>query len=325
MSKRVVWLGCLVAAAVVIVASFAGVRWFQASGAPASRSVTQAAAAQQLVITHAQGETTVSLHPQRVAVFDLGALDTLDALGVEVLGVAGREFPAHLHHYASGKYAYLGTLFEPDYEAVNAARPELIIIGGRSSAKYAQLSRIAPTIDMSVDYVHPVQTVLANARLLGTIFGREAKAEELITQITQEVAALRAKTSHRGRGLIVLVSGGKLSAYGPGSRFGMLHTDFGVTPAAPNLMVSTHGEAISPEFILKTNPDWLFVIDRDAAIGQTGAARQVLDNPLVRQTTAWKQGQVLYLDPANWYLIGGGIQALHSMIKQVSESYGRVR
>ena len=56
---------------------------------------------------------------------------------------------------------------------------------------------------------------------------------------------------------------------------------------------------------------WLFVLDRDAAIGREGqSARQFLDNDIVRRTTAWQKSQVVYLDAANWYLVGGGLQAL---------------
>jgi iron complex transport system substrate-binding protein len=76
---------------------------------------------------------------------------------------------------------------------------------------------------------------------------------------------------------------------------------------------------ISSEFILETNPDWLYVIDRDAAIGEKGAsAQQLLDNELVRQTKAWKAGHVVYLDPVAWYIVGDGLTALQSMADEVS-------
>lgn len=323
-SRIAAWL---MLAAIVLVALIAAAGWLLLAppGSQPGTGQETATSEQQRNIAHAQGNTAVPLHPSRVAVFDLSALDTLDALGVDVVGVAGHEFPSYLRRYADDKYLNLGTLFEPDFEAVNAARPDLIITGGRSSAKYAPLSRMAPAIDMPSDNAHPIQTALDNARLLSTIFGREAQAEVLVAQITEAVATLRAKTADRGRGLIVLVSGGKLSAYGPGSRFGVLHTDFGIPPAAPDLAISLHGEAIGSEFILKTNPDWLFVIDRDVAIGEAGAARQVLDNPLVRRTNAWKHGQVLYLDAANWYLVGEGIQALRAMIEQIDRGYELAR
>ena len=48
-----------------------------------------------------------------------------------------------------------------------------------------------------------------------------------------------------------------------------------------------HGQPVTFEYIKKTNPDWLFVLNRSAAIGEEGkAAKDVLDNPLVAETTA---------------------------------------
>jgi iron complex transport system substrate-binding protein len=62
------------------------------------------------------------------------------------------------------------------------------------------------------------------------------------------------------------------------------------------------------------------VIDRDTGIGQGkagNAAAQVLDNELVRQTSAWKKGQVVYLDPAAAYIVSSGYTALNTLVDQV--------
>ena len=118
-----------------------------------------------------------------------------------------------------------------------------------------------------------------------------------IDALRASIAALHGKAGAAGTGLIVLTTGGKMSAYGPGSRFGVIHDAFGVKPAAAGLSVSNHGQAISYEFIAQTDPDWLFVIDRDAAIGREGSpARSMLDNALIRPTKAWKNGRVVYLN-----------------------------
>ncbi|MGO4835674.1 ABC transporter substrate-binding protein, partial [Rhizobiaceae sp. 2RAB30] len=148
---------------------------------------------------------------------------------------------------------------------------------------------------------------------------KEAGAE--IAALDAAITGVRKAADKAGKGLLVLTTGGKMSAYGPGSRFGVLHSEFGITPAREGLDTSNHGQAASFEFILETNPDWLFVIDRDAAIGREGeAAKQFLDNELVAQTTAWKTGQVVYLDPAGWYLIGGGITALRANADQIAKA-----
>ncbi|WJD72270.1 siderophore ABC transporter substrate-binding protein [Pseudomonas asiatica] len=278
-----------------------------------------------LQIEHAQGTATVAHTPVRVVVFDLAALDDLDALGVEVTGVPDETMPSYLSRYAEPRYARVGTLFEPDYEALNRVKPDLIITGGRSSAKYAQLAKIAPTIDMREDHSQPIATALSNLDMLAKVFGKQQQAQSLKGKLDNDLHNVRADAANRGNALIVLVTGGRISAYGTGSRFGLLHDALQIPPALPTLKPSLHGEAISPELILKANPDWLFVIDRDAAIGKHGAAHQVLDNPLVQRTHAWRNNQVVYLDPVNWYLVGTGIQSVKNMMLQLDEAFDAPR
>jgi iron complex transport system substrate-binding protein len=283
---------------------------------------TGAAIAQDIKVQHARGETTLRAKPAKVLAFDLAALDILDALGVEVAGVPNAQFPPQFAKYGAGSYEKIGTLFEPNYEAVNAAEPDLIIVGGRSSAKYTELGKIAPTIDLATDPKDYVASVARNTRTLAQIFGKEARADALLAKLDASMAELRQTTAGAGKGLLVLTTGGKMSAYGPGSRFGVLHTGFGVVPAVENLATTNHGQAISPEFILETDPDWLFVIDRDAVVGRAGgAAKRVLENDLVAQTKAWKKGQVVYLDPVNWYLVGGGVSSLQASVDQLAAAF----
>ncbi len=283
------------------------------------------AAAQQTarLVRHAQGEAAIPADPQRVVVFDIAALDILDAIGVErITGVAGTTFPPFLSRYADPRYARLGTLFEPNYEAVNAARPDLIIIGGRSAAKHADLSRIAPTIVLHGGTGGTIDRVEENALMLAGIFGRQDAARSAIATLRDAVATTRTRAAGQGKALVVLTTGTRMSAYGPGSRFGLIHDELGVAPAVPDLAVSSHGQAVGAEFILQANPDRLFVVDRDAAIGRAGGARRLLDNPLVRQTGAWRQGRVHYLDPVTWYVAPGGLQGTTLMVREIAAAYG---
>jgi len=80
---------------------------------------------------------------------------------------------------------------------------------------------------------------------------------------------------------------------------------------------------VSFEYLLKANPDWLFVLDRDAAIGRNGAsARKLLDNKLVHATKAWRNQRIVYLNAANWYLLSNsGPGALKENLKQLSDAF----
>jgi iron complex transport system substrate-binding protein len=275
----------------------------------------------EIAVTHNQGQTVLRGTPKTVLVMDFAALETLDTLGIDIAGVPATLIPAHLSKYKDAKYIKIGTLFEPDYETINGAKADLIIVGGRSSPKYKELSRIAPTIDLTTDDSAFLASAFRNARALGQIFGKQDEIEARIAKIEADSRTLREKARDAGRGLIILSTGGRISAYGPRSRFGILHSEFGILPAVEALDTAVHGQAISFELILKANPDWLFVLDRDAAIGQVGQpSAKLLNNPLVARTNAWKQERVIYLDSARWYLIGGGIVSIQQNLDQISRA-----
>ena len=91
--------------------------------------------------------------------------------------------------------------------------------------------------------------------------------------------------------------------------------------AAPSIKGTGHGQPVSFEFIEKTNPDWLFVLDRISAIGEEGkTAKEVLDNELVRRTNAWKNGHVVYLSSAS-YLAPGGAEQLKTDLSAIKAAF----
>lgn len=121
------------------------------------------------------------------------------------------------------------------------------------------------------------------------------------------------------KGLITLTTGGKVSAYGAGSRFGIMHDVFGVKEADENIEASTHGMSVSFEYIAETNPDYLFVIDRDQVVSGEGNAKELFNNELVNKTNAAKNDKIIYLDPAVWYLTGGGLTSVSKMVEEVED------
>ena len=130
---------------------------------------------------------------------------------------------------------------------------------------------------------------------------------------------MKKQQANDAKALIVLGNEGKVSAYGPSSRFGIIHDVFGFKAADEKIEVSTHGQNITFEYILETNPDILFVVDRDAAVGGDASAKDSIENELVMKTNAYKNGKIIYLDPDYWYLSGGGLQSMKEMIKEVEE------
>ncbi|UOO81686.1 siderophore ABC transporter substrate-binding protein [Uruburuella testudinis] len=290
-----------------------------AVSAAVSASDTQAAAG-NVAIETARGEATVPAKPERVAVYDWGMLDTLTKLGVPVGATTDVVRLDYLKDVAA-KAAHVGTLFEPNYEALNAFQPQLIVTGSRTAPAFDQLGKLAPTIEMTADTTNMRASTEARIDAFAKIFGKETEAAALKKEIDDAFTAAKTAAAGKGNGLVIIVNGGKVSAFGPDSRFGWIHKEVGVPTVDPDIKEGSHGQPASFEYIKQRNPDWLFVLDRGAAIGQEGeSAKDVLNNPLIAETTAWKKGQVVYLIPEN-YLAAGGAQQLLNATAQVREAF----
>jgi len=297
----------------------------EAAEASSTTGEAQAEDAAEITITHAQGETVVPKNPATVVVFDLSTLDTLDQWGVDVAAVPQSSvIPPFLAKYSGEAYVNAGTLFEPDYEAVNALDPDLIIVASRSSAVYEELAKIAPTIDLTVDQSDLLASFNAQTTTLATIFGKEAEAADALAALDESIARVQEQAAAGGqKALIVMTSGGEVTAYGPGSRFGLIHDLLQVSPVVEDIEAATHGDAISFEFILEYDPEILYIIDRDSAIGQDGeAAAQVMDNELIHATQAWENDKLIYLNGAAWYLASSGLGTFASMVAEIESSLG---
>lgn len=277
------------------------------------------AGAQDVTVETYRGPVTVAQTPETVAVYDMAALDTLEALGIAVAGTISNVYLDYLEDAAAGA-ARIGTLFEPDMEALYALQPDLIVAGGRSYEKVPDLARIAPTIDMTI-HEDTLATGLKRLEAYGAIFGKQAEAAALADTLRRKQAEVTEAAAGAGRTLIVMTNGPKVSAYGPSGRFGWLHSAFGLEVAAKEVAGSDHGEAISFEFIRQVDPDVILVIDRSAAIGDVETATLTLDNVLVRETKAWRNGKVITLDSAPIYIAAGGVQALNATMDQLLDAF----
>lgn len=280
----------------------------------------------EVTIEHFSGTDTVPVKPETVVVMDTGILITLHELGIEVdgFGSLGTPVPEEYRDIVENPdLTPVGTAFEPDYEAINALEPDLIIVATRSSATYPEMSKIAPTVDLTFDTDVDFMTAFRKRHeQIGQIFGVEDEVEKALAEIEAEVERVKGRTADAGEALILLTSGNEVSAYGPGSRFGIVHDVLGFAAADENLeREATHGEVVSFEYIREVSPDVLFVIDRSATIGEEGTlAEQLLDNELVRDTPAWKNGKVVYVDGFSWYIASNSIPAIQAILADVESA-----
>lgn len=287
----------------------------------ASLVCSSAALAGTVEIQTLTGVKTVEANPGTVAVFDVAAIDTLASIGVKPDGVISNLYVDYLDD-ATKDATIIGSLFEPDFESINALAPDLILVGGRSSTQAEALAEFAPTVDITIYGPDLVNQALIRLDEYGKLFGKESEAEAQRQAFMAKLEKAKALIHGKGTALIIMTNGPKMSAFGKGGRFGWVHGALDLPQAAEDLGQNEHGEVISAEFIRDRNPDFLLVVDRLSAIGKGGEnAKATLDNDLVRQTTAWQKDQVIYLDASSLYIAGGGMQSMHRILDQLIAAF----
>lgn len=278
--------------------------------------------AETITVKHELDETDVTKNPKKVVVFDFGMLDTLDKLGIEVTGVPQANIPSYLEKYESDDYANVGSLKEPDFEKIAEIDPDLIIISGRQSDVYKQLDELAPTIYLGVDPTRYMESFKENLATIGEVFDKQDEVDQELSTIEDSITALKEKATAADKdALIILANDDKISAYGMNSRFGLIHDVFGLPTSDENIEASTHGMNVSFEYVIEQDPDLLYVVDRGAVIaGSESSAKQIVENDLMKNTKAYKNDNIVYLDPDYWYLSGGGLVSVSEMITEVEDS-----
>ena len=267
-------------------------------------------------------ELEVPYDPQRIAILDMPSLDILDRLGLgdRVVGSATTTLE-YLQAYVPGDtIANLGTIKEADLEAVMACEPDVIFIGGRLSASYDALSEIAPVVFLSTDTeIGVVESVRNNATTIASMFGLEAQVDELMAGFDARIEALAAFAE--GKNAIVgLCTSGSFNILGSDGRCSIISVEIGFDNLGDGDVTATHGNESSFELVVELDPDYMFVLDRDAAIGTDGAqlAKEIVENELVMDTDVYKDGHIVYLEnPTVWYTAEGGITALDIMLNDL--------
>ena len=276
-------------------------------------------------IETAAGPVDIDKVPQTLAVFDIAAVDTLDSLGVKIAGLPENLYVPELARLKDDTEV-VGTIFEPDMEALSALAPDLIILGGRSSPQLAATSRIAQSVDMTMDGDDLFAQAKQRLAAYGALVDKQAEAAALAAELDALLVSTREAVQGKGKALILMTSGPKVTAYGKGSRFGWVHAALDLPPAVEDVEAATHGEAISFEFVRDANPDWLIVLDRAAAIGSGEQnAMATLDNELVAETTAWRKKQIIHVPAADFYIAAGGVQSMQRVLETIRDAFSQTQ
>ena len=259
------------------------------------------------------GPQTVQVPPASVVATDNRTFETLADWGVTLTAAARTLMPSTNPLKDDESIIDLGSHREPDLEAVVAAEPTLIINGQRFAEYHDDFVKYAP--DATILELDPrddqpfADELKRQVSVLGQIFGKETEAETLGADL--DAAMERVSAAYNGTDTVMAVntSGGEIGYIAPGLGRALGWT-FDAFELAPALEVEGssddhQGDDISVEAIADSNPDWILVMDRDAAVSADDPdytpANELLDSSeALAGVTAVAEGNIVYM-PADTY------------------------
>ena len=293
----------------------------------------------------------------------LDILDSL-GVGDRVVGMASTSIDYLSAYSENTDLVPLGTIKEANLEAVMECEPDVIFIGGRLSSMYDDLSQIAPVVflqtDTAADGKGVIESVRDNATTIASMFGLEDEIASKMEAFDQRITALQEFAAGK-TAVVGMCTSGSFNVLGNDGRCSIIGREIGFDNVAAGAaaeqsghggkpestseqgndqgesqsegksgeaiaaVTATHGNEASFETIVSLDPDYIFVMDRDAAIGTEGAqlAREIMDNELVQSMRAAQDDHIVYLEHPNvWYTAEGGITALDYMLTDLEQGLG---
>ncbi|MCS4277271.1 MULTISPECIES: ABC transporter substrate-binding protein [Mycetocola] len=257
-------------------------------------------------VKHSEGTTEIKTKPKRVVVLDTGELDDVLALGITPVGIPSTEGANSIPGYLADKVkkaTSIGTIQQPNLEAIAALKPDLILGSKlRADKLYPQLAQIAPTVFS----IRPGFPWKENLRLVAAATGDEDKAVSLLNDYQAEADKLRADIPGNPTISLLRFMPQKTRLYGNASLIGVILKDVGL--ARPKIQdIDELATEISSENLAQADGDWIFYTSYGTpeATGETAA----LAGPIWPTLTAVKDKHVQRVDDDVWYLGLGPIGA----------------
>lgn len=262
------------------------------------------------------GSKTVNTPVESAAVTDNRAFEVLAQWDVELAAAPLQLVPKPLRDtYNKDTVAVdMGSHKEPDLESLVAAEPDVVWNGQRFEQHQEDIEKLVedvPVLDFEPrDDKEFFGELKRHTEALGQVFGHEDDASKLIEDF--DAAAKRAKEAYdpSKRIMAVNTSGGEIGYIAPtvGRTYGPIFDLLGMKPSleVDNASDDHEGDDISVEAIAESNPDWILIMDRDAAVSKEGQEhtpgdKLVKDNAALKNVTAVKEGNV-YVAPADTYV-----------------------
>ncbi|WP_431974430.1 ABC transporter substrate-binding protein [Micromonospora haikouensis] len=287
-----------------------------------SDPVADTATGQTREITHAMGTTKVPAEPKRVVVLDTDKIDTALSLGVTPVGAAtageARSWPTYFGEEKLAGIKEVGVLTEPDLEAINALKPDLILGSKfRQEKFYDELAAIAPTVFTEKVGI----TWKENFLLDGQALGKEQQAKDLLAAYEKRAKDFGAKLGDAADRTVSIVRfiPGAIRVYGPDSFSGIVVGDTGLGRPERQQLAGKEDkrfDLVSAERVNEVDADVIFV----TAYGEKAAAEQatVTGGTLWKGLSAVKAGRAHVVSDETW-MTGIGVGAANKIIDDLEK------
>ncbi|MFJ8045082.1 ABC transporter substrate-binding protein [Kitasatospora sp. NPDC096147] len=249
------------------------------------------------------GPVRVPGAPTRVVVLDTDVLDSAFTLGVPPLAASRAPADPGLPDYFPADWlaqvGSAGTVGAPDYPAIRALRPELVLGNQtRDGAHYEQLRAIAPTVFTATTGASWKDDFQVHARALGRLQQAEAVATAYGRHLGTATEAIGAAGHGGSRISLVRFVGGSptIRLYGRRSFPGSLLTDLRLARPGPQDVDAAEVE-VTPEQIGQADGDFLF----HSTYGDPATAEAVLASPAWHALTAVRTHRAFPVDDQLWY------------------------
>lgn len=291
------------------------------------------------VVVDAEGtEVTVPEHPERVVVLSEPTMDGTLALGVTPIGaVTGRgqqTVPNYLADVASD-LPILGGIAQPNFEAIGAAKPDLILVDGTSINNnppvVAALRKIAPVVytgyaggDWRVNFRRVAEALNMVDEGEKVIAEYDAKVEEAKPKLAKYADNTFSIVRWQGTGAALI-----LKELLPGRAL----TDLGLKrPANQDREGRGHSDPVSLENLKSIDADYMFFgtlggssIENPNAGGTTDikggekALAEAEKVPGFTELSAYQNDHIILVDGSSWTSTGGPI-LMNSIVDDVLEA-----
>jgi iron complex transport system substrate-binding protein len=298
------------------------------SSAPAEATTVQ--------VEDNNGTHTVEVPAASVVALDNRTFETLDAWGIELSAAAVSLMGGQFSYSEDDSVIDLGNHREPDLEGIVAVQPDLVVSGQRFTQYDEQIAELVP--DATILNLEPRdgepfdEELRRQVTVLGEVFGKQDEAAQLVADFDAAIERAAAAYDDADSVMAVTTSGGEIGylAPGVGRTLGPVFDILGLTPAL-EVEGSTddhQGDDISVEAIAASNPDWILVMDRDAAVaaddpGFSPAADIIENSEALTGVTAVQQDQIVYM-PADTYT-NEGIQTYTEFFEALADALESAR